>query len=178
MKRVIARRSRPPSSLLHGSVSQDTSTAPAFDESPPHRHTGLSHIDAHQLNTRRLGGNTLSYNYQVAPFNAITLLSSISPMAQRKIQQEMDKTFKKVAEGIQAFEGIYDKIQQTTNASQKEKLEDALKREIKKLQRHRDQIKTWAAGNEVKDKKPLLEQRKAIETVCAAWEEPRSSRSG
>jgi len=91
-------------------------------------------------------------------------------MSQRKIQQEMDKTFKKVSEGMQAFEVIYDKIQQTTNASQKEKLEDLLKREIKKLQRHRDQIKTWAAGNEVKDKKPLLEQRKAIETVRVAGE--------
>lgn len=90
-------------------------------------------------------------------------------MAQRKLQQEIDKTFKKVSEGIQAFEGIFDKINQTTNASQKEKLEDALKREIKKLQRHRDQIKTWAAGNEIKDKKPLMEQRKAIENVCAAW---------
>ncbi|KAL2045538.1 hypothetical protein N7G274_001966 [Stereocaulon virgatum] len=84
-------------------------------------------------------------------------------MAARKLQQEIDKTFKKVDEGIQIFETIYDKIQQTTNASQKEKLEDALKREIKKLQRHRDQIKTWAAGNEVKDKKPLMEKRKAIE---------------
>ena len=87
-------------------------------------------------------------------------------MAARKVQQEIDKTFKKVAEGIQAFESIYEKIQQSTNPSQKEKLEDALKREIKKLQRHRDQIKTWAAGNEVKDKKPLMEQRKAIENVC------------
>ena len=87
-------------------------------------------------------------------------------MAARKLQQEIDKTFKKVAEGIQTFESIYDKIQQATNASQKEKLEDALKREIKKLQRHRDQIKTWAAGNEIKDKKPLMEQRKAIENVC------------
>ncbi|MCJ1247632.1 general negative regulator of transcription subunit 5 [Trapelia coarctata] len=84
-------------------------------------------------------------------------------MAQRKLQQDIDKTFKKVSEGIQAFEVIFDKIQQTTNASQKEKLEDNLKREIKKLQRHRDQIKTWAAGNEIKDKKPLLEQRKLIE---------------
>ncbi|KAL8906777.1 MAG: hypothetical protein Q9207_001832 [Kuettlingeria erythrocarpa] len=84
-------------------------------------------------------------------------------MAQRKIQQDIDKCFKKVAEGIQAFEGIYDKIQQSTNPSQKEKLEDNLKREIKKLQRQRDQIKTWAAGNDIKDKKPLMEQRKAIE---------------
>ncbi|KAI9813293.1 MAG: general negative regulator of transcription subunit 5 [Pycnora praestabilis] len=85
-------------------------------------------------------------------------------MAQRKLQQEIDKCFKKVAEGILAFEGIFDKIQQTGNASQKEKLEDALKREIKKLQRLRDQIKSWASSNEIKDKKPLLEQRKLIET--------------
>ncbi|MCJ1351664.1 MAG: general negative regulator of transcription subunit 5 [Icmadophila ericetorum] len=84
-------------------------------------------------------------------------------MAQRKLQQDIDKLFKKVAEGVAAFEAIYEKLQQTANASQKEKLEDNLKREIKKLQRQRDQIKTWAAGNEVKDKKPLLEQRKLIE---------------
>ena len=89
-------------------------------------------------------------------------------MTARKLQQDIEKTFKKVSEGIQAFEVIYDKIQQSTNASQKEKLEDSLKREIKKLQRHRDQIKTWAAGNEIKDKKPLMEQRKAIENVRAA----------
>lgn len=87
-------------------------------------------------------------------------------MAQRKVTQEIEKCFKKVGEGIQEFEAIYEKIQQSTNASQKEKLEDNLKREIKKLQRQRDQIKTWAAGNEIKDKKPLLEHRKAIEKVC------------
>ena len=86
-------------------------------------------------------------------------------MTSRKIQQEIDKTFKKVEEGIQAFDGIYDKIMTSTNAAQKDKLEDNLKREIKKLQRFRDQIKTWAAGNEVKDKAPLLEQRKRIEKV-------------
>jgi CCR4-NOT transcription complex subunit 3 len=34
------------------------------------------------------------------------------------------------------------------------------------LQRSRDQIKTWAAGNEIKDKSALLEQRKRIEKVC------------
>lgn len=88
-------------------------------------------------------------------------------MAARKLQQEIDKCFKKVAEGVQAFEGIYDKLQQCTNASQKEKLEEALKKEIKKLQRNRDQIKAWAAMNDIKDKKPLLEQRKLIETVCS-----------
>lgn len=86
-------------------------------------------------------------------------------MAQRKLQQEVDRCFKRVAEGITAFEATYEKLQQTTNPSQKEKSEDVLKREIKKLQRHRDQIKSWAASNEIKDKKPLLEQRKLIETV-------------
>jgi CCR4-NOT transcription complex subunit 3 len=86
-------------------------------------------------------------------------------MAARKLQNEIDKCFKKVAEGVAQFESIYDKIQQTTNASQKEKLEDALKKEIKKLQRSRDQIKTWAASSEIKDKKELLATRKLIETV-------------
>ncbi|KAF2475518.1 CCR4-NOT transcription complex [Lindgomyces ingoldianus] len=85
-------------------------------------------------------------------------------MAARKLQQEIDKCFKKVAEGVGAFEGIYEKINQTTNPSQKERLEDALKKEIKKLQRSRDQIKTWATMNDIKDKKPLLDQRKLIET--------------
>ncbi|KAI0152801.1 Not1 N-terminal domain, CCR4-Not complex component-domain-containing protein [Xylariaceae sp. FL1272] len=85
-------------------------------------------------------------------------------MAARKLQQEMDKTFKKVAEGSAEFDAIYEKIEQSNNPAQKEKLEDQLKREIKKLQRLRDQIKTWAAGNEVKDKAPLLEHRRLIET--------------
>jgi CCR4-NOT transcription complex subunit 3 len=66
---------------------------------------------------------------------------------------------------VAAFENIYEKIYQSTNASQKEKLEDALKKEIKKLQRSRDQIKAWAQMNDIKDKKPLLDHRKLIETV-------------
>ncbi|RAL10355.1 uncharacterized protein BO97DRAFT_436172 [Aspergillus homomorphus CBS 101889] len=85
-------------------------------------------------------------------------------MTSRKTQQEIDKTFKKVAEGIVTFEGIYEKIRSATNPTQRDKLEENLKREIKKLQRYRDQIKSWASGNEVKDKGPLLEQRRAIET--------------
>ena len=38
-----------------------------------------------------------------------------------------------------------------------------LKKEIKKLQRFRDQVKTWAGSNDVKDKSPLLEARRRIE---------------
>ena len=33
------------------------------------------------------------------------------------------------------------------------------------LQRLRDQIKTWVASNEIKDKRVLLDNRKLIETV-------------
>ena len=38
-----------------------------------------------------------------------------------------------------------------------------LKKEIKKLQRFRDQVKQWAGSNDVRDKTPLLEARKLIE---------------
>ncbi|EME83425.1 uncharacterized protein MYCFIDRAFT_72213 [Pseudocercospora fijiensis CIRAD86] len=85
-------------------------------------------------------------------------------MAARKLQQEIDKEFKKVAEGVETFQGIYEKLTQSTNPSQKEKLEDSLKKEIKKLQRSRDKIKGWASQNDIKDKKPLLDHRKLIET--------------
>ncbi|KAK7208487.1 Not1 N-terminal domain, CCR4-Not complex component-domain-containing protein [Myxozyma melibiosi] len=85
-------------------------------------------------------------------------------MAQRKLQQEIDRVLKRVAEGVQAFDALYDKLMMTTNQSQKEKLEQDLKREIKKLQRLRDQIKSWLSGNEIKDKKPLVDQRKLIES--------------
>lgn len=52
-----------------------------------------------------------------------------------------------------------------TNSNQKEKYEADLKKEIKKLQRLRDQIKSWIASAEIKDKSALLENRRLIETV-------------
>ncbi|CUA73824.1 General negative regulator of transcription subunit 3 [Schizosaccharomyces pombe 972h-] [Rhizoctonia solani] len=85
-------------------------------------------------------------------------------MAARKLQTEIDRTLKKVGEGVELFESIYDKMQASTNQTQKEKLETDLKTQIKKLQRLRDQIKTWVASNEIKDKTLLLDNRKLIET--------------
>lgn len=78
---------------------------------------------------------------------------------------EIDRTLKKVSEGVELFESIYDKMQACTNQTQKEKLETDLKTQIKKLQRLRDQIKTWVASNDIKDKTQLLENRRLIETV-------------
>lgn len=64
---------------------------------------------------------------------------------------------------------IFEKIQTSTNQTQKEKLEVDLKSQIKKLQRLRDQIKTWMQSNDIKDKQPLMDNRKLIETVsCPA----------
>ncbi|KAG6896759.1 hypothetical protein C0992_006334, partial [Termitomyces sp. T32_za158] len=77
---------------------------------------------------------------------------------------EIDRTLKKVAEGVELFESIYDKMQASTNQTQKEKLELDLKTQIKKLQRLRDQIKTWVASNDIKDKSALLDNRRLIET--------------
>ncbi|GAA5843861.1 hypothetical protein JCM3766R1_005948 [Sporobolomyces carnicolor] len=85
-------------------------------------------------------------------------------MAARKLQTEIDKTLKKVTEGVEVFESVYDKIQASSNQTQKEKLEADLKTQIKKLQRLRDQIKTWMASSDVKDKQPLIDNRKLIET--------------
>eukprot|EP00158_Paraphelidium_tribonemae_P004245 Partr_v1_DN26656_c0_g1_i4_m69506 putative CCR4-NOT transcription complex, subunit 3 len=85
-------------------------------------------------------------------------------MATRKLQGEIDRCLKKVGEGIEEFSELYDKIYATTNQSQKEKLEGELKREIKKLQRLRDQIKTWISSNEIKDKRALTDARKNIES--------------
>ena len=70
-----------------------------------------------------------------------------------------------MSEGVELFESIYDKMQASTNQTQKEKLETDLKTQIKKLQRLRDQIKTWVASNDIKDKSALLDNRKLIETV-------------
>ncbi|KAJ1885311.1 general negative regulator of transcription subunit 5, partial [Kickxella alabastrina] len=81
----------------------------------------------------------------------------------RKVQAEIERVFKKVAEGIEEFEDCYDKVLNASNASQKEKYETDLKKEIKKLQRLRDQIKTWIQSNEIKDKQDLLHHRKLIE---------------
>ena len=72
---------------------------------------------------------------------------------------------KKVAEGVEKFQETWTKVHNASNTNQKEKYEEDLKKEIKKLQRLRDQIKTWIASAEIKDKSVLMEKRKLIEMV-------------
>lgn len=82
----------------------------------------------------------------------------------RKLQGEMDRCFKKISEGVEAFDDTFKKMHHATNNNQTEKYEGDLKKEIKKLQRLREQIKSWASSSDVKDKKLLLDYRKLIET--------------
>lgn len=105
---------------------------------------------------------------------------------------EIERCHKKVAEGVETFEDIWQKAHNAPNTNQKEKYEADLKKEIKKLQvnivfvvearydsavrvstklflsillqRLRDQIKTWLASSEIKDKRLLTDDRKLIET--------------
>ncbi|XP_051149301.1 general negative regulator of transcription subunit 3-like isoform X2 [Andrographis paniculata] len=90
--------------------------------------------------------------------------------ASRKLQGEIDRVLKRVQEGVDVFDSIWNKVYDTDNANQKEKFEADLKKEIKKLQRYRDQIKTWIQSSEIKDKKvsasyeqALMDARKQIE---------------
>jgi len=82
----------------------------------------------------------------------------------RKLQGEIDRTLKKIFEGISEFEITFSKIKSAPSQNQKEKHENDLKKEIKKLQRLREQVKIWITQNVVQNKAPLLEARKKIET--------------
>eukprot|EP00771_Trimastix_marina_P000735 gnl/Trimastix_PCT/1765.p1 GENE.gnl/Trimastix_PCT/1765~~gnl/Trimastix_PCT/1765.p1 ORF type:complete len:755 (-),score=162.44 gnl/Trimastix_PCT/1765:306-2570(-) len=81
----------------------------------------------------------------------------------RKLQTEIDRTLRKINEGIDAFNETWDKVHNAVNANQKEKYEGDLKKEIKKLQRYRDQVKTWMSSNDIKDKTSLANARRMIE---------------
>lgn len=114
---------------------------------------------------REKGGNPLRRRHG-APASPSRTAPRLTPAVQgdrRKLQTEIDRTLKKVQEGVEVFDGIWNKVHDTEHANQKEKFEADLKKEIKKLQRYRDQIKTWAASSEIKDKKQLIDARKVIE---------------
>mmetsp|Transcript_17287 Transcript_17287/g.34875 ORF Transcript_17287/g.34875 Transcript_17287/m.34875 type:complete len:618 (-) Transcript_17287:150-2003(-) len=81
----------------------------------------------------------------------------------RKKQAEIERVLKRVQEGIIEFDNIWEKVRKATTPNLKEKYEGDLKKEIKKLQRYRDQIKSWASSSEITDKRPLLMARKSVE---------------
>lgn len=50
------------------------------------------------------------------------------------------------------FDDLHEKVYAAEAQNQKEKYEADLKKEIKKLQRLRDQVKSWVNSGEVKEK--------------------------
>ncbi|CAI4064750.1 CCR4-NOT core subunit NOT3 SKDI_09G1250 [Saccharomyces kudriavzevii IFO 1802] len=91
-------------------------------------------------------------------------------MAHRKLQQEVDRVFKKINEGLEIFNSYYERHEScTNNPSQKDKLESDLKREVKKLQRLREQIKSWQSSPDIKDKDSLLDYRRSVEIAMEKY---------
>jgi hypothetical protein len=64
-----------------------------------------------------------------------------------------------------------------TPSPQRDAPQAELKKEIKKLQRFRDQVKQWAGSNDVKDKNPLLEARRTIEREMERFKVVEKARS-
>lgn len=93
-------------------------------------------------------------------------------MSSRKLQQEFDKLQKKVSEGLVQFDQTHEKIYATDNSSLKEKLEGELRKEIKKLQRYRDQVKQWLSDSSNKlDRTQLQDIRGLIENAMERFKE-------
>ncbi|KAK6204420.1 Not1 N-terminal domain, CCR4-Not complex component-domain-containing protein [Scheffersomyces amazonensis] len=99
-------------------------------------------------------------------------------MANRKLQKDIDIIFKKISEGLHEFNYHYERYESinteddSDNQREKEKLENDLKKEIKRLQKFREQIKIWqsndviktlglsstALSNKLNDNKKLIEE--------------------
>lgn len=71
---------------------------------------------------------------------------------------------------------VWGQVYDTENANQKEKFEADLKKEIKKLQRYRDQIKTWIQSSEIKDKKVRITDY--LESCPLPWQASMSAGGG
>ena len=81
----------------------------------------------------------------------------------RKLQAEIDKTLKKVSEGLEEYDDIFEQLTTTENSNLRDKYESNLKSELKRLQKYREQIKSWIGNNDVKEKDDLMTARRDIE---------------
>lgn len=91
--------------------------------------------------------------------------------AARKLQKDIEVVLKKVDDGMDEFEEVWEQATTSTNPAQKEKLGEELKRSINKLQRFRAQIREWIGQNDVKSKDKLEDARKKIENDMQRFKE-------
>lgn len=86
--------------------------------------------------------------------------------------------FKKINEGIDLFNYYHSRHQSSNSDSQREKLEGDLKKEIKKLQKFRDQIKTWQLNDSIEAAiapSKLQEHRKLVEEAMECYKDVEKS---
>jgi CCR4-NOT transcriptional regulation complex NOT5 subunit len=87
----------------------------------------------------------------------------------RKLQLEVDSTLKKAHEGADTWEQELEKHLSDPNSKENAKQFDALKRDLKRLQKHREQIRGWLATGEVKGQDEKLEEaRRRIESCMVS----------
>ena len=95
----------------------------------------------------------------------------------RKIKKEIDLTLRKIKEGFLIFQDLWDKIySHTDDQTLQIKYCQELKRELKKLQRCREQVKNWIGQSsslkiESSKKEKMIEVRKAIEKKMEQFKE-------
>ena len=74
---------------------------------------------------------------------------------------------KKVTKEVDKFDDTLKKVHNASNRKRKQKYVEDLKKKSKKLQPLQNQIKTWIATPEIKDKSVLVEKLKLIDYVIA-----------
>ncbi|KAK8810445.1 hypothetical protein WA158_007020 [Blastocystis sp. Blastoise] len=84
---------------------------------------------------------------------------------QRKVKSDIEKTLKRIQERLESFESIWDRVYKSQNQTQKEKYEGDLKKEIKKLQRDREQVKNWLSSADTTIKSYEKQLNAARETI-------------
>lgn len=82
----------------------------------------------------------------------------------RKLQLEVESTLKKVHEGSESWGKEWAKLQSLEDITQRDKIIEGLKRDLKKLQRLREQVRGWLATGEVKGQDDALQEaRRTVE---------------
>ena len=82
----------------------------------------------------------------------------------RLIQQELEKKLQQVEEGSLNFLSLHRRAQSSTSSSQKERLENELKKELKRLQKIRESFKSFES-QEPRLRQRMIEAKKKIEDL-------------
>eukprot|EP00485_Elphidium_margaritaceum_P001688 CAMPEP_0202692114 /NCGR_PEP_ID=MMETSP1385-20130828/6581_1 /ASSEMBLY_ACC=CAM_ASM_000861 /TAXON_ID=933848 /ORGANISM="Elphidium margaritaceum" /LENGTH=942 /DNA_ID=CAMNT_0049347591 /DNA_START=32 /DNA_END=2860 /DNA_ORIENTATION=- len=80
-------------------------------------------------------------------------------MSKKKLLSEVELTLKKCTEGLSNYDDIYNKIESAAS-NQRERFHLDLKQEIKRLQKHRENLKNWCSNDTIKEKTQQLREFK------------------